>query len=87
MRLAVSAGLHTLRLEYLDEQVMIDQQHEHGDVHVGDVPQYMTRTIKKPMVYNNVIPKAMILAPPEDTAELGERVHLLWVPAYCLFQI
>jgi hypothetical protein len=77
MRLATLAGLHTLRLEYVDEQVMVDQQHEHGDFDGGEVPQYLTRTYKKPMVFNHVVPKPTILAPPEDTAELGERIHLL----------
>ena len=74
LRLATLAGMHTLRLDYLDEQVIEQGQEEAVE---AEAPQLVTRTQKKPMLFNHVIPKSTILSPSEDTAELGERIHLL----------
>lgn len=68
LRLATLAGMHTLRIEYAMEQVL-------GMGNEG--PQLVMRTQKKPMLFNQLVPRSPILAPPEDTAELGERIHLL----------
>ena len=72
MRLATMTGLHQLRIEYVDEQVL-EQLHLEG----VDTPQLVTRTEKRPVVYSSVIPRTSVLAPPDDLAELGERIHVL----------
>ena len=72
MRLATMTGLHQLRIEYVEEQVL-EQLHLEG----VDTPQLVTRTEKRPVVYNSVIPRTSVLAPPDDLAELGERIHVL----------
>jgi len=65
-------GLHQLRIEYVEEQVL-EQLHLEG----VDTPQLVTRTEKRPVAYNSVIPRTSVLAPPDDLAELGERIHVL----------
>jgi hypothetical protein len=72
LRLAVMAGLHHLKLDHDEEQVL-DQVEVEGEVD----PQIVSITHRRPIPTPSVIPRPTVLTPPDELTELGERVHLL----------
>lgn len=73
LRLAVMVGLHHLRIDCTEEQVL-------EQIHVmdQDVPQIISTTHRRPVPVSSIIPRPSVLPAAEDSAELGERIHLFW---------